>query len=173
MPSGRSSATSCQQHEENDSILTTSRQSLAAVRSGRKELLMAPRLGKVVLGLSAAGFPLTQLAIRRFGRRGAIVTEGVCVGLAVRDAAMIAAGTPALLRRGPALLLWLELAAAVVAAGLGVGLATDDRPVPPETARRATVGALFALHTVRFWIYLRPDHGLTRATHRPESASVS
>jgi hypothetical protein len=130
---------------------------------------MAPLVGKVVLGLSAAGFPLTQLAIRRFGRRGAIVTEGACAGLAVRDAAMIAAGTPAHLRRGPAFLLRLELAAAVVAAGLGVGLATGDRavsqaagsrPVPLERARRAAVGALFALHTVRFWIYLQPDHGL-------------
>ncbi len=139
---------------------------------------MAPRLGKLVLGLSAAGFPLTQLAIRRLGRRGAIVTEGVCVGLAVRDAAMIAAGTPALLRRGPGFLLWLELAAAVVAAGLGVGLVTGDRavsqaagsrPVPLERARRAAVGALFALHTVRFWIYLQPDHGLKPANLRPEA----
>ena len=85
---------------------------------------------------------------------------------------MIAAGTPAYLRRGPAALLWLELVAAVAAAGLGVGLAAGDRavsraagrrPVPRETARRAAVGALFALHTVRFWIYLQPDHGLKRA----------
>ncbi len=139
---------------------------------------MTPRLGKVMLGLSAAGFPLTQLAIRRFGRRGAFVTEGASVGLAVRDAAMIAAGTPAHLRRGPAVLLWLELAAAVAAAGLGVGLATDDRaasraagwrPVPRETARRAAVGALFALHTVRFWIYLQPDHGLRPASLIPKA----
>jgi hypothetical protein len=139
---------------------------------------MTLRLGKIVLGLSAAGFPMTQLAIRRLGRRGAIVTEGACVGLAARDAAMIAAGTPARLRRGPAVLLWLELVAAVAAAGLGVGLATDDRAVsqavgarlvPLERARRAAVFALFALHTVRFWIYLQPDHGLKPANHRPET----
>ena len=138
---------------------------------------MAPLVGRVVLGLSAAGFPLTQLAIRRLGRRGAIITEGACVGLAVRDAAMIAAGTPSHLRRGPAFLLWLELVAAVVAAGLGVSLATDDRaasqaagrrPVPLERARRAAVGTLFALHTVRFWIYLQPDHGLKPANLRSE-----
>jgi hypothetical protein len=131
-----------------------------------------------MLGLSAAGFPLTPLAIRRLGRRGAIVTEGACVGLAVRDAATIAAGAPQRLRRGPAVLLWLELAAAVAAAGLGVGLATDDRAsgqtagsrqVPPERARRAAVGALFALHTVRFWIYLQPDHGLKPGNLRPET----
>jgi hypothetical protein len=29
-----------------------------------------------------------------------------------------------------------------------------------ETARRAMVGLLFGLHTMRFRIYLRPDHGL-------------
>ena len=67
---------------------------------------MGPRLGQLVLVLSGSGFPLTQLAIRRLGRRGALVTESVCVGLAVRDAAMIATGAPARLRRGPALLLW-------------------------------------------------------------------
>ncbi len=128
---------------------------------------MGRRLGKVVLGLSAAGFPLTQFAIRRFGRRGAVITEGVCLGLAIRDAAMIADGAPSRLRRGPARLLWLELAAALTAAGLGLGLAGDDeaveravtRPDARETARRAAVAALFCLHTVRFWIYLQPDHG--------------
>ena len=133
---------------------------------------MAPRLGKVVLGLSAAGFPLTQLAIRRFGRGGAIVTEGVCVGLAIRDATMIVAGTPSRLRTVPAVLLWLELVAAVAAASLGLPVAVDRQAVvragdsrqgQVEAARRTAVGALFALHTARFWIYLQPDRGLKRA----------
>jgi hypothetical protein len=134
---------------------------------------MSPRLGRLVLALSGAGFPLTQVAIRRLGRRGAIVTEAVCVGLAVRDAALIAAGVPGRLRRGPALLLWLELAAALVAAALGlplatgrtdVGHATDARPGRREAARRAAVGTLFGLHTTRFRIYLQPDHGRRPAT---------
>jgi len=86
---------------------------------------MAPGLGQIALGMSGAGFPLTQLAIRRLGRRGAIITEGVCVGLAVRDAAMVASGVPARLRRGPAFLLWLELVVAVSAAGLELSLAVD------------------------------------------------
>jgi hypothetical protein len=129
---------------------------------------MGPRLGQVVLGLSGSGFALTQLAIRRLGWRGALVTESVCVGLAVRDAAMIATGVPARLRRGPALLLWLEMVAAVAAAGLGLRLvlgsdavtrATAPRLDPLEVARRAAVGALFGLHTIRFRIYLRPDQG--------------
>jgi hypothetical protein len=129
---------------------------------------MGPRLGQLVLVLSGSGFPLTQLAIRRLGRRGALVTESVCLGLAVRDAAMIATGAPARLRRGPALLLWLEIVAAVAAAGLGVRLLVDPgaaarstapRPDPLEVARRAAVGTLFGLHTMRFRIYLRPDQG--------------
>jgi hypothetical protein len=128
---------------------------------------MNPRVGESVLILSAAGYPLTQLAIRRLGRRGAVVTEMACAGLALRDAAMIAAGVPARLRRGPAILLWLELGAAVAAAGLGLQLAVDadasarpaSQPGPAEIGRRVAVGVLFGLHTVRFWIYLRPDQG--------------
>ncbi len=104
----------------------------------------------------AAGFPLTQLAIRRFGRRGTILTAGACAGLAVRDAAMIAAGIPSRLRTVPAALLWLELVVAVAAASLGlrlaidregVGRAGDSRRRQVEAARRTAVGALFALHT--------------------------
>lgn len=129
---------------------------------------MGPRLGQVVLGLSGSGFALTQLAIRRLGRRGALVTESVCLGLAVRDAAMIATGVPARLRRGPAWLLRLEMLTAVAAAVLGVRLLVDPgaaarstapRPDPLEAARRAAVGTLFGPHTIRFRIYLRPDQG--------------
>ena len=130
---------------------------------------MSPRLGQLVLGLSSAGFPLTQLAIRRLGRPGAIITEGVCVGLAVRDAALIATGAPRRLRRGPAFLLWLELIAAVMAAMTGARLASDPgasaraaakKPDRMEAVRRAMVGLLFGLHTMRFRIYLQPDHGV-------------
>lgn len=141
---------------------------------------MAPRLGQLVLGLSGAGFPLTQLVIRRFGRRGALIAEGVCVGLAARDATLIAAGAPTRLRRGPAFLLWLELAAAIAAVGLGLRPAVDPagskrsgerRPDRLESARRAAVGALFSLHTMRFRIYLQPDHGLKRAGDRVDGIS--
>ncbi|MGP8159895.1 MAG: hypothetical protein ACLQGJ_01545 [Candidatus Dormibacteria bacterium] len=128
---------------------------------------MDPRLGKLILGLSAAGYPLTELTIRKLGRRGAIITETVCVGLAARDAAMVIGGAPGRLRRGPALLLWLELAAAVAATGLGALRAMDGgaaerlatRPDAVEVSRRAAVATLFGLHTVRFRIYLQPDSG--------------
>jgi len=70
--------------------------------------------------------------------------------------------------------LWLELVVAVSAAGLGLRLAldpgaagrsADPRPGRMETARRAAVGILFGLHTMRFRIYLEPDHGLKPADH--------
>ncbi|MGZ3486919.1 MAG: hypothetical protein ACXVBY_08640, partial [Isosphaeraceae bacterium] len=93
--------------------------------------------------------------------------EGVCIGLVIRDTAMIASGVPRRLRPGVAALLWLELGASVIAAVTGLGPlvkrgsagATGSRLDALEIARRASVGALFGLHTIRFGIYLRPDRG--------------
>lgn len=125
--------------------------------------------GRIVLVLSGAGFPLTQLVIARFGRRGACVVEVVTAGLLVRDAVLVGSGAPTRLRRGPAVLLHLELAAAAVATAAGVrpmaigttqmrtGRAGIDAI---EATRRAAVGTLFGLHTLRWWIYLGPDRGL-------------
>ena len=134
---------------------------------------MNPTLGKIVLGLSAAGYPLTELAIRRLGQRGAVIAEMACCGLAVRDAAMVTAGVPSRLRLGPATLLWMELTAALVASGLGLQSAVDGQsckharadPGAAERARRFAVGVLFGLHTARFWIYLQPDQGRKRTNH--------
>jgi hypothetical protein len=127
-------------------------------------------LGRLVLVVSGLGFPLSQAVIARFGRRGAVVAEGVALGLLVRDAALVAMGTPRRLRRWPAILLWLEL---IAAAGATVaGLAAVARPGQvvdhtragrAEAVRRFTVGLLFGLHTYRFQIYLRPDRGLADA----------
>jgi hypothetical protein len=97
--------------------------------------------------------------------------RGRC-GLAVRDAAMIMAGVPARLRRGPAVLLWMELTAAVAASGLGLQSVMDDEfckrahaeSGAAEMALRVAVGALFGLHTVSC-IYLRPDQGRKRSLH--------
>ena len=124
---------------------------------------MRRSIGFAVLGLSAAGFPLTQLAIRRWGRRGGAFVEAVCGGLLVRDAALIASGAPRRLRPTPAALLWCEAAAAGAAVTFGLPLLVSKRPLPSiETARRAAVGTLFGLHTLRFGIYLQPDRGLRR-----------
>jgi hypothetical protein len=114
---------------------------------------MPPWIGRAVLGLSAMGFPLTQLVIRRLGFGGAVAVEAVCGGLLVRDAAMLAAGAPSRLRRGPAALLWLEAAAgaAAVLAGLrplldakARNLAVQRHPDRLEAARRAAVGRCLA-----------------------------
>jgi len=116
----------------------------------------------MVLASSAMGYPLTQLLIRRLGRRGAVVVETVCAALLARDLAMLAKGTARRLRRGPALLLWLETAAAGAATLTGVPVLHGEesqRSTPLEPLRRAAVGLLFGLHTWRFWIYLKPDRG--------------
>lgn len=129
---------------------------------------MSASWGRVALGLSGIGFPLTQVAIRRLGVGGAAAVEGLAVGLLVRDTWLIATGTPRRLRRWPATLLCLEAAAAACATLVGIRLlvdadarlrATADHSSLFETSRRAAIGALFGLHTIRFRIYLSPDRG--------------
>jgi hypothetical protein len=131
-------------------------------------------LGGIVLVVSGLGFPLTQAVIARFGRRGALVAEGVAVGLLVRDAALVRAGLPARLQPLPRRLLWLELGAAALATP--AGLAAIARPIQGveptaagalEALRRFAVGLLFGLHTSRFRIYLGPDRGLREADGGP------
>jgi hypothetical protein len=53
---------------------------------------MKRAIGAIVLGPSACGHPLTQLAVRRWGVRGAAVAECVCAGLVVRNALMVVGG---------------------------------------------------------------------------------
>jgi hypothetical protein len=124
-------------------------------------------LGALALVASGLGFPLTQLAIARGGRRGALAVEGVTAGLLVRDAALVRLGAPARLRALPRTLLWLELGAAGLATL--TGLAAVARPVQAvgqgpagrlEALRRFAVGLLFGLHTWRFRIFLAPGRGL-------------
>ena len=133
-----------------------------------RRIVISHRIGQAVLALSALGFPMTQLLIRRFGVRGALAAEAVSGGLLIRDASMLAAGAPDRLRRGPAVLLWLETAVAATAVLAGLRPIFDStarqhaaaaRPDALEATRRAAVGTLFGLHTMRFRIYLQPDHG--------------
>ncbi len=98
-----------------------------------------------------------------------MVVRSVCGGLLVRDVALIAAGVPDRLRGGPAMLLWLEAAVGVAAVVTGLRPVFDavalrravgqDRPDLGEYARRAAIGTLFGLHTVRFRIDLQPGSG--------------
>ena len=134
------------------------------------------RVGLGILALSGAGFPLTQLAIARFGRRGAMFVQAVVVGLLLRDIELIVSGAPSRLRAGPAALLWAEVAAAAAAATAGALLLRDPEvaaarqpgwAVPRrELFRRVAVGTLFGLHTVRFRMYLSPGSGLRRPSPR-------
>lgn len=130
---------------------------------------MPRAVGRMVLALSAMGYPLTQLAIRRCRLGGALIVQTACCGLLVRDALMVAGGVPGQLRRGPALLLWLETAAATAATLLSLRPLVDadararaalPDPDRPDVARRSAIATLFVLHTIRFWIYLQPDRGL-------------
>jgi hypothetical protein len=123
-------------------------------------------IGLLVLTLSGLGFPLTQAVIAHWGRRGALVAEGVAVGLLARDTALVASGAPQRLKTLPRVLLWLELAAATASSLLG--LAAIARPKQQleatpagalEAMRRFAVGLLFGMHTWRFEIYLSPDSG--------------
>jgi hypothetical protein len=150
------------------------------VAGGRGVDAMRRTVGSAVLGLSACGYPLTQLVVRRWGLRGMAVAEAVCAGLTVRDAAMVAASVPGKLRPVPAALLRLELAAGMVAslAGLGAlllgarspGQGSATRAGAVDAVRRTSVAALFAVHTIRFGIYLSPDQG--RRAVPPSTASV-
>jgi len=142
---------------------------------------MNPTVGRVVLGLSACGYPLCRTVQRRGGRGGASIVEVVCVGLALRDGVLVSQGAPGRLRRLPRVLLYAELVVAAVAA---VALAptvvrvqpADARPSdqPVDTVGRNALAALFALHTIRFGIYLRPDQGrrLPGASGRPAGRSA-
>ena len=129
---------------------------------------MKRAIGAVVLGLSACGYPLTQFVVRRWGVRGAAVAESVCAGLAIRDASMVARRRPGQAsqgsggaaapgtrsrrcgfagRAGPA---------AERAVGWPGGIGGDSAA---DSVRRAAVATLFAVHTIRFGIYLRADQG--------------
>jgi hypothetical protein len=147
-------------------------------RSRRRAVAVKRAAGRIVLGLSACGYPLTQLAVRRCGVRGAAVAEVVCAGLAIRDASMVAAGVPGRLRAVPAALLRLELAAGLVASVAGVRPLLGTAPASPartdaaDAVRPACVATLFAVHTVRFAIYLRPDRG-RRAARAPGTSPAA
>lgn len=123
---------------------------------------MARRLGRMILvGVWGIGFPLSQLAILRLGRCGAVAVEGVAVGLLVRDARLLRSGARPGQRRASRVLLLLEVGAAAVASVFGVRpaidgdarrRALDQRPVGPEIGRRIGIGMLFGIHSWRSWV---------------------
>jgi hypothetical protein len=139
---------------------------------------MGRLVGNLILGLGSAGFPLTQLAIARLGRAGAVLAVGITGGLFVRDAALIATGMPGRLQRAPAALLWAETAVAAAATGSGLLLLRDPGVAAArqrgwsvsrmELFRRFAVGALFGLRTMR----LRIELASSQAPRDPEPPST-
>ena len=113
-----------------------------------------------LLILTGLGFPLSQLAIRVMGRRGAAIVEAVAGALLVWDIQLLSAGTAGRSRTVPAALLYVEAGAACVAVVLGlrsltsqgVRQATARKPGALEVARRAAFGTLFGLQSWRLAI---------------------
>jgi hypothetical protein len=123
---------------------------------------------RALLALSGFGGTISQFAITRLGRPGAVASAAACNALLVRDVALLTSGRTRELKRGPAGLLVAETAVAALASILSVrllfndralGLAQDEGSSTPEVVRRVAVTALFALHTGRYSIYLRPGRG--------------
>jgi hypothetical protein len=122
---------------------------------------------RALLALSGFGGTISQFAIARLGRPGAIGSAAACNALLLRDAVLLVSGTTEELKRGPAGLLILETGVAVASVlsirllfnDRAMGLAQGEGASTPEVVRRVAVTALFALHTGRYSIYLRPGHG--------------
>jgi hypothetical protein len=109
--------------------------------------------------LTGLGFPLSQLAIKVMGRRGAAIVEAVAGALLVRDIQLLSR-TADRAAPVPAALLYLGTGVACIAVALGlrpltrsgVRHATARRPDSWEVARRAALGTLFGLQSWRLAI---------------------
>jgi hypothetical protein len=118
-----------------------------------------------LLILTGLGFPLSQLAIRVMGRRGAALVEAVSGALLVWDVQLLSTGSAGRSRPVPAALLYLGTGAACAAVVLGlrsltshgVRQATARKPDAWEIARRVALGTLFGLQSWRFAV--RRDQG--------------
>jgi hypothetical protein len=111
-----------------------------------------------VLAVVGMGFPLSQVAIRAFGRTGAGLVEGVAAAVLVRDVALLAGGAARRLERASLALLATETAAAgaAVVAGLPLlrdpdvrGRAAARRAPRSERFRRFTLGTMFGMESWR------------------------
>jgi len=97
---------------------------------------MGPRLGQFVLIAERVRLPAHAACHPAARTAWRLLAESVCVGLAVRDAAIDRDRRPGPAAARPALLLWLEIVAAVAAAVLGVRLLVDPGAPARATAPR-------------------------------------
>jgi hypothetical protein len=137
-------------------------------------------VGRLLLGVSAMGLPLTLVATRRMGRLGRLCAEVGYGILLARAVIMVAGGAPRRMKRLTALLLYLELLAD--ANGFIAGLWAWVWSPPRSPALAATTGEsgrggsisaswpgrvalaaaapIYLLHTIRLAIYASPGRGL-------------
>ena len=87
----------------------------ARVVSLRNPRPMPRAVGLPLLVLSGLGFPLSQLAIGKLGRHGALLVEGITTALLIKDTYLVASGAPARLEPVPRALLYAELGVAACA----------------------------------------------------------
>ena len=126
-----------------------------AVSRSRNPRPMPRAVGLPLLVLSGLGFPLSQLAIGKLGRHGALLVEGITTALLIKDTYLVANGAPARLEPVPRALLYAELGVAACASALGLR-ALSDRGMAEATRRTPDAGEIPAA--------CRPRHAL-RATH--------
>lgn len=130
-------------------------------------------VGMLIAVVSGSGFPLSQLAIARFGRPGALVVGAVSAGILVADVARIAGDRPAQRDVSQDRLLLAETAVAAVATIANLALVREGGVAaaqqrgwdvgPAELVRRITLGAMFGLHATQFRTFLKVSRPLPPA----------
>jgi hypothetical protein len=126
---------------------------------------MQQALGAVIAVASGSGFPLTQFAIARFGRPGAVVVGALTAGILAVDIVTIATRDARSEGKGQTALLYAETAVAAVATAASLALVTEQgvaaastrgwRVGRVELLRRIALGALFGMRSARFRQYLK------------------
>jgi hypothetical protein len=125
---------------------------------------MHQAFGAVIAVVSGSGFPITQFALARFGRPGALVVGAMTTVILARDVSLIVTSRDTGDTTGPAVILYAETAVAVLATVANLSLATERgleasrargwRVGWVELVRRASLGLLFGMHAMRFRSYL-------------------
>jgi hypothetical protein len=128
---------------------------------------MHQALGAAIAIASGSGFPLTQLAIARFGRPGGAVVGVVTAGILAMDIATLVTRDADAEDMGQTALLYAETAVAALATAASLTLLTEQglaaastrgwRVGRTEILRRMALGAMFGMRSARFRQYLKVE----------------
>jgi hypothetical protein len=124
--------------------------------------------GAAVLGITGAGFPISQLAIARFGQAGAVTVEGILLAMLAADLWSLAGHGTRRRPVGERALLVAEAVAACGAVAASTWLLRDPEVTAArqknwavsraELARRIAIGALFGMRSTRLrYLVALPD----------------